>query len=526
MITKAAPRVVLYLRMSSDKQETSIDDQRKELTAYCKQRGYKIVREYGDEGVSGWKSKERRGFLQLIADAPAGDFDLVLCWDQSRFSRFDPVEAAHYWHILRREHVQLETIKEGRLDLDSLGGWLTASVAQHGKAEYVRSLAIDVARGQRAKRREGKWLTRAPLGYRIDENQKLVLGPDDEVEFVRYVFRLRAEGKGHRTITGILNETSRRAPNGGEWHSATVKAMLRRKTYLGVMVTGERSRPKFAPKDELRIVEGAHPAIIDHELWDKVRKLDGILKRRYTRTDGAGLKEGGALSGLVFCADCGGVMYSVTGKRKDQYLCSSYHSRGQCHHNQVDRELLLKVVSEKIKNVVLCGDLDTLTAKIEKHLAKRKSAPKIDTAAIHRQIAAIDRKLEGAADKLLSVNPSLVPTIEAKMLDLNKERAALEAKLTEEKPAKKPLSAKQIAANLWQLSDTLAKGKPGVVRQALSEIIDRIVIDFAVVTASGRGKGINTRRRATGATIFFCSKEDTQSGKAAFILKSSPRKRC
>src|SRR5687768_7427340 len=109
MIANTLIPVCSYLRMSSDKQEASISDQRKEVAAYCARHGYRIVREYIDEGISGWKGKERHGFQQLIADAPGGEFQAVICWDQSRFSRFDPMEANYFWHILRREKVRIET---------------------------------------------------------------------------------------------------------------------------------------------------------------------------------------------------------------------------------------------------------------------------------------------------------------------------------------------------------------------------------------------------------------------------------
>jgi DNA invertase Pin-like site-specific DNA recombinase len=62
---------VAYYRMSSDKQECSIEDQRAAVAEYAKAHNYVILREYLDEGISGWKSEERKGFQKLIADAPA-----------------------------------------------------------------------------------------------------------------------------------------------------------------------------------------------------------------------------------------------------------------------------------------------------------------------------------------------------------------------------------------------------------------------------------------------------------------------
>lgn len=135
--------------MSSDTQETSIGDQRLAVEQYAAANGYTIVHEYADRGISGWKSKEQLAFQELIGAASGGAFKAVLCWDQDRFSRFDPLEANHYWYLLDRAGVLLATVAQGKLDWHDLGGWLSASVMQHDKAQYVRDLARNVARGQR-----------------------------------------------------------------------------------------------------------------------------------------------------------------------------------------------------------------------------------------------------------------------------------------------------------------------------------------------------------------------------------------
>lgn len=497
----------LYLRMSSDKQETSIQDQRKELTAYASKRGYRIIREYIDEGISGWKEK-RGGFQKLIADAQDdGGFQLVLCWDQARFSRFDPMEANFYWHILRREGVQIETIKEGPLDFETLGGWLSASVHQHGKNEYVKSLAHDVARGQRAQRRQGFWITRPPYGYR-SHNRKLVLGPPEEVEIVRRIFRLRAQGHGCRRIAQALNKERIKSPEGKDWSTRQILCVVRKRTYIGDSVTGIYSRPKFAEKlAEVEVMKGTHEPIIDLQTWEAVRRVDGkMTKRRGT----VGQGEGAPLSGLMYCGCCGEVMFDL--KLKSVYLCSAYHNKGRCHYHHIDRDLALRVVAAKIRQHVLHDSLDKLTAAIEKVLASRKaSAPKVDVAGIRKQIAEIDRKLSGAADKLLAVEPSLVPTIEAKMLDLKRERLALESKAEAVVELKrKPLTAKRVAADIWRLDEVLRSGSPATVRFALSQIIERIEIDF---TALPPKKGMKRTIRKPASGVIYFTKAGMPSGR-------------
>src|SRR5262245_60159323 len=221
-----------YLRMSSDQQDTSIDDQRSELIGFAAKRGFQIVRWYADEGVSGWKSKQRQSFLSLIADAASGEFKLILCWDQSRFSRFDPMEANFYWHQVRQAGVSIETIQEGKLDFESLGGWLCASVTQQGKLDYAKSVGRAATRGRRNSILAGRWCFVAPYGYRI-QNGKLAFDDARKVETVRRIFRMRVNGAGPRVIIKALNADGIPGPQGDLWTTQTVKQLLGRDTYRG-----------------------------------------------------------------------------------------------------------------------------------------------------------------------------------------------------------------------------------------------------------------------------------------------------
>ena len=183
---------VAYYRMSSKKQDKSIPAQSDEVDRYAKANGYRLVRwkPYVDEGISGSESDARPGFKQLIADATTlGDFEAILVWDQDRLSRFDPMEANYYWFQLREAGVRVVSVTQGELDWETLGGWLTASVTQHGKAQYLKDLSRNVLRGRLKKAKAGKWAgARAPYGYAVDENSDIVLGDRQAVDTVRDVY--------------------------------------------------------------------------------------------------------------------------------------------------------------------------------------------------------------------------------------------------------------------------------------------------------------------------------------------------
>src|SRR6185369_118178 len=94
-----AVRAAEYVRMSTEHQQYSTDNQAAAIRRYAEQRGYAIVRTYADEGKSGLNLAGRQALQQLLSDIEEGraDFTALLVYDVSRWGRFqDPDEAASY----------------------------------------------------------------------------------------------------------------------------------------------------------------------------------------------------------------------------------------------------------------------------------------------------------------------------------------------------------------------------------------------------------------------------------------------
>jgi DNA invertase Pin-like site-specific DNA recombinase len=156
-----------YLRRSSDSdsQEASIPEQREAVRKYAADRGYRLLREYVDDAVSGDDTDKRKGFLRMTADAAAGEFEAILCWDRARFGRFDSLEYGYYVHPLRKAGVCLVTVLDGVTDWNDVGGRIVAGVMQEGKHQQLLDLSANVVRGQMASANNGGWLGAAPYGY-------------------------------------------------------------------------------------------------------------------------------------------------------------------------------------------------------------------------------------------------------------------------------------------------------------------------------------------------------------------------
>jgi site-specific DNA recombinase len=114
---------VAYLRRSTSRQEKSLEDQRTEIERYAAANGYRILRWFQDDGISGDATERRTGFLALHKSAcDSRDFDVILVWDQDRFGRFDSMEAGYWIHPLRKAGVGLVSVTEGPINWGDFTG--------------------------------------------------------------------------------------------------------------------------------------------------------------------------------------------------------------------------------------------------------------------------------------------------------------------------------------------------------------------------------------------------------------------
>src|SRR5262249_32256585 len=146
--TMTAPiRAAVYLRMSTNDQENSIERQRSQVIPYADRQGYSIVGEYTDEGIPGDEVERRKDFKRLLADAEAGAFDCIVCDDRDRFGRFDSIDYGYYVKPLRDRGVWLESVAQGKLDWHSFVGRISDTVQQEGKQMEAQAISRRVLSG-------------------------------------------------------------------------------------------------------------------------------------------------------------------------------------------------------------------------------------------------------------------------------------------------------------------------------------------------------------------------------------------
>jgi DNA invertase Pin-like site-specific DNA recombinase len=512
MITSDKQRVpaVAYYRMSTDRQDKSIDGQRVEVERYASKHGYVIIREYLDEAISGDNTEKRIAFQRMIADAAdRGDFQAILCWDQDRFGRFNSLEAGYWIHPLIKRGVILATVAQGAIDWNDFTGRVMYAIQQEGKNQFLRDLARNSLRGAIARAKTGQWPGGAPpYGFEVGLDGHLVFGEQSEVATVRSIFRMRLEGMGYRTISNQLNKLGIKGPSGGKWSHDGVRIILWREAYCGTITLGGRRQGKYFTTDDgeptpvsagkrravksIR-VENAHPGIIDRKTFEAVLAARAEYLKPHWRND----SEGAPLAGLLRCGRCGGPMYAQSmqrkaGQKSPNYICGTYKKGHGCGYCSVGQKALLLAVARIIRERVLMGSVEALEAAIAKQLKSRQAIVAAVDPSLPKRLRELDRKIENATDRLVSVDPALVPTVEKKLLALQLERSQL---IGQQKAARGPTrnadDPKRIAAGIWQLDAILAKGSPSKVRAALSRIVASVVLDFKPGKKTGRGQAFD-----------------------------------
>jgi DNA invertase Pin-like site-specific DNA recombinase len=527
MATGILPKnaAILYLRMSSAKQDKSIAAQRDELLRLAKSKGYKIIREYLDEAISGDATEKRDGFLRLREDCENGpDFSTILVWNEDRFSRNDPLELGWWIKPIRDSGVVLET-PTGRVDWDSLGGRLLYLISQEMRHDYLRQLSRNVARGHLAAAKKGTTGTggASPFGYKSIDGA-VVLDPI-QAETVRRIFlEYLKPGSSLRSVVNLLNGERILSSTGGKWQSSTVRDVLTNEKYTGTYVRFKRQEGKYhaivggeiAPRrrtdgtkySDPLLIRDHHEAIVDQRTFDLAQAK---LKQRRTRT----AKRHGhqyAFTGLVRCGDCGGPMCGAVSRNGSKvysyvYKCLRFHTHGKhgCHCNSIDERVLIDVVTRKMQSEVFSNEaIKRLLVAYRKRLASRRKAKPADgDDKLRRRIEVLDRQIDQGAERVLTAPEAVVGTIYGKIEKLREERDQLKARLNAPAQAEADASVtdahrvKVAGRVLRDLRKAFKDADPSEIRDLIGPLVSKIELHYSHVP-----QGKKERNLCEGGTIF------------------------
>ena len=373
----------LYERLSRDdfgkdddqqRESNSISNQKAMLEEFAARQGFTNIVHFTDDGISG-TCFDRPGFLAMMKEVEAGNVEYLCIKDMSRMGR-DYLKVGQIMEILRQRGVRLIAINDG---VDSARGDDDFTPFRNIMNEYyARDTSRKIRSTFQSKGKSGKHLTGTVIyGYLWNEARDQWLVDPEAADVVKRIFAMTIEGYGPYQIASKLKEEKILIPSAylaqhGEgvnknktfkdvygWGSSTICNLLEKREYLGHTInfkTRKHFKDKkshYVPEDEWTIFENTHEPIIDQQTFDLVQKIRGNV-RRYP--DGWG--EAAPLTGLLYCADCGGKMYvhrTNNGKRISQYTCSQYSKvpvgKLCTTQHRINEDVVLSLVSEMLKAI-------------------------------------------------------------------------------------------------------------------------------------------------------------------------------
>lgn len=337
---------------------------------------------------------ERPAWKQLVADIQAGLISTVIVKDMSRVGR-DYLQTGFYTEVLfKQQGVRFIAVSNG-VDSTNEASSEFAPFLNIMNEWYLRDCSRKIRASYKVRGNAGKHTTNnQPYGYKKspeDKNQWII---DEEVApNVRRIYQLCIEGYGVCQIAKILREDKIETPSyywgsrgiGNwktrycadrpyDWTGTTVADILQRIEYMGHTVNfrthssdyKERKLIKH-PKEDWKIFENTHEAIIDKDTWELAQKLRKTPRRHdFAETPNP-------LTGVLFCADCGAKLYNNTEKARavregkkpdpqtgyynsDHYDCKNYKlSKGRekktCTTHYINTNSLIRLILETLKLV-------------------------------------------------------------------------------------------------------------------------------------------------------------------------------
>ena len=498
----------LYERLSRDDElqgeSNSISNQKQMLEDFARRNGLPNPTHFTDDGISGTRF-DRPGFLAMMEEVEAGRVEAIVIKDMSRLGR-DYLKVGQVMEILRQRGVRLIAINDG---VDSLKGDDDFTPFRNIMNEfYARDTSRKIRSVFKSKGMSGKHLTGTVIyGYLWDEKREHWLVDEEATEVVRRIFSLTLEGYGPYQIAcklsadrieipvvhlarfneGVNRSKPVKDPYG--WGSSTIVNILKKREYLGHTInfkTRKHFKDKkshYVSEDEWTIFENTHEAIIDQQTFDLAQKIRSNV-RRYPN----GWGEAAPLTGLLYCADCGGKMYVHrinNGRRISQYTCSNY-TKVPCGtlcptQHRINESAVLTLVSDTLRTIAEYSrnDRTEFIHTVQETQVAQQSA---DISKKRRRLAAAQKRtgeLEKLICKIYEDNAlGKLPDTRYKALDAQyaKEQDALEIEIAELEKAVTGYEQSQKSAEKFIALIDKYENFDTLTNTMLNEFVEKILV--------------------------------------------------
>ncbi len=421
------PVVAIYARYSSDHQrDASIDDQVRLCRERALREGWTLGPVYSDAAISGSSLILRPSIQQMMQDAMAKKFDVVMAEALDRLSR-DQEEIAGVYKRLGFFGIPMFTLTEGAISELHIGLKGTMN------ALMLKDLAEKTRRGLRGRIEDGKSGGGNAYGYdivrRVGADGEYARGERtinlEQTEIVRGIFADYIKGISPRAIATALNRRGVSAPTGGQWGASTIygnrergTGILNNELYIGQLVwnrlryvtnpdTGKRVS-RLNPESEVIRHDVPELRIIDQETWDRVKAMQGEYNKRetplWTKNRPRSL-----LSKLGTCGCCGGGFTIMSG---DRLGCAASRNKGTCDNRlTIKRQELeaavLGALQDHLMEPELCAEFcKAYTARLNQLRIEHNAALagyKVELVKLEREREQIIKSiLDGVPGRLLA----------------------------------------------------------------------------------------------------------------------------
>ena len=463
----------LYERLSRDDElqgeSNSISNQKQMLEDFARRNGLPNPTHFTDDGISGTRF-DRPGFLAMMEEVEAGRVEAIVIKDMSRLGR-NYLQVGFYTEMLfPQKGVRFIAVNDN-VDSASDGMDNDFTPLRNLFNEWlVRDTSKKIKAVKKSKGMSGKPVTSKPVyGYVMDEDENFIID-EEAAPVVQQIYQLCLAGNGPTKIARMLTEqqiptpgtleyrrtgSTRRYHPGYEckWATNTVVHILENREYTGCLVNFKTEKLSYKvkhsvenPPEKQVIFENHHEPIIDTQTWERVQELRKQRKRP-NRYDEVGL-----FSGILFCADCGSVMYQQryqTDKRKqDCYICGNYKKRTHdCTAHFIRTDLLTAGVLSNLRKVTSYAAkhearfMKLLIEQNEDGGKRRNAAKKKELEAAEKRIAELSaifkRLYEDSVTGRISDErfTELSADYEAEQRELKERAAVIQAELSKAQEA-------------------------------------------------------------------------------------------
>jgi site-specific DNA recombinase len=495
-------KAVIYCRASTDKQETSCDQQEAACRVKAKELGATVTAVFKDDGNTG-SDESRLAYQRMLTAANDKEFDTLLLWKLDRLNR-DAPNREKATRRIEMHGVRIVTYK----DYDSSQGSLKTRKLARGVdgliGEYfINNLREEVHRGQDHKFSKGFWVGGSVYGYKLepvysetklDANGKpeqtataIKIDPA-QAKIVREIFERFAAGASPNAIAKDLNK--RNVPSPGStwkrvqrrcdgWARSGIRVMIENPIYAGTLYRnrsqwvkpedGKRRIRKERTKDDLRGTVGnaPHLAIVKETTWKLAQQRMNI--NRVKKPGDKRLISGGKavymLSGILKCG-CGAhfVLDSAT-----HYTCARHHDGTACTESKklrVRRDLCERIILRPIVDDLLASALiDEMVKEMRLYYAQKMADAKENQAKVPAEVEELDQRIARLRVRLKAGDPDMSPEDIAAVIEkVEARKVEVLSAQPESKHQAKILRALPAAAREYR--DQISKGFGGNVVEA------------------------------------------------------------